>query len=99
MEAESKAVPNFNSKMMDCIVCGKKMFYSDENLVHVCLEGGHGVLCYFEPDNCWFAASEETSIYLAKRGVKFHFIPKGVLENANIQSDFKCEYEDVQKKI
>src|SRR5487761_1514923 len=98
LQAEPKvAVPNFNSKEMHCIVCGKKMFYSEENLVHVCLEEEHGVLCFFEPDNCWFAASEKTSLELAKRGIKFHFIPKQVFENANIQLDFKCEYEDTRK--
>ncbi len=93
------AIPRFNSKEMNCIVCGKMMFYSEENLVHVCLEEGHGVLCYFEPDSCWFAASERTSIELAKKGVKFHFIPKGVLENADLQPGFKCDYIDTQKKI
>ena len=92
-----ESVPNFNSKEMNCVVCGKRMFYSKENLVHVCLEEAHGVLCFFEPDNCWFAASEKTSLDMAKRGIKFHFIPKQVFENANIQLDFKCEYEDTRK--
>ncbi|MGI0081114.1 MAG: hypothetical protein ACRECH_16005 [Nitrososphaerales archaeon] len=86
-------VPNFNGREMNCILCGKKMFYSEENLVHVCLEEEHGVLCFFEPDNCWFAASEKTSLDLAKKGIKFHFIPKQIFENANLQLDFNCEYD------
>jgi hypothetical protein len=94
MTTESKLeTPNFNSKEMKCIICGKEMFYSKENFVHVCLEEGHGVLCYFEPDSCWFAASERTSLELAKKGIKFHYIPKEVFENANLQ-EFKCEYKD-----
>jgi len=84
---------------MNCIVCGEKMFFSEENLVHVCLNEGHGVLCYFEPDSCWFAAKEETALDLGKKGIKFHYIPKGVFENAGIgQSDFKCEYNESEKK-
>jgi hypothetical protein len=82
-------LPPFNSKELNCIFCGKKMFYSEENLVHVCLEESHGTLCYFEPDKCWFAASEKTAAELEKKGLKFHFIPKNVFENANF--DFKCD--------
>jgi hypothetical protein len=81
-------LPAFNSKEMDCIFCQKKMFYSEENLVHVCLEESHGTLCYFEPDKCWFAAKEETALKLEKKGLKFHFIPKSVFEDANFE--FKC---------
>jgi hypothetical protein len=92
-------VPDFNTKEMSCIMCGKPMFYAKENLVHVCLEESHGILCYFEPDSCWFAASENTSLELAKRGIKFHFIPKGILENADLQPEFNCEYKETQKKI
>ena len=87
-------IPNFNSKDMNCIMCGKKMFYAQENLVHVCLEGQHGTLCFFEPDSCWFAASEITALELGRRGIKFHYIPKEVFENANLQTDFKCDYPD-----
>ena len=95
----SQPQPQFKSKEMDCIVCGKKMFFSEENLVHVCLDEGHGILCYFEPDTCWFAAKEETALVLGKKGIKFHFIPKGVFENAGLGSpEFKCEYGDVSAK-
>ncbi len=66
------------------------MFYSEENLVHVCLDEKHGVLCYFEPDSCWFAASEETAAEIGKRGLKFHFIPGSVFENANLEQ-FSCD--------
>lgn len=86
-------IPPFNSRQMACIFCGKTMFYSDENLVHVCLEESHGALCYFEPDQCWFAANENTAFELGKRGLKFHFIPKSVFENANL-TEFKCEYDN-----
>ena len=82
-------IPAFKTKEMDCIFCGKKMFYSEENLVHVCLEESHGTLCFFEPDSCWFAASEETAVELGRKGLKFHFIPKSVFENANFE--FKCD--------
>lgn len=85
------SLPEFNSKERSCLMCGKTMFYSKENLVHVCLEESHGVLCFFEPDECWFAASEATAQNLATKGVKFHFIPKDVFENAGLK-DFKCEY-------
>jgi uroporphyrinogen-III synthase len=72
------------------------MFFSSENLVHVCLEQSHGTLCYFEPDKCWFAASEETALELGKRGLKFHFIPKSVFKNANL-IQFACDYKDDKK--
>ncbi|HZW55480.1 MAG TPA: hypothetical protein VFF30_04250 [Nitrososphaerales archaeon] len=91
--ATSSAIPAFNSKTMECIMCKEKMFYSEENLVHVCLNEKHGVLCFFEPDSCWFAASENTALELGKLGIKFHFIPKNVFENAGL-ADFKCEYSD-----
>jgi hypothetical protein len=73
-------------------MCGKKMFYSPENLVQVCLNEEHGILCYFEGDSCWFAASETTAAELARRELKFHFIPKHVFENAGL-SEFECEYK------
>jgi hypothetical protein len=82
-------IPEFNSKQMDCIICCNKMFYSEENLVHVCLEESHGTLCYFEPDKCWFAANQDTALQLERRGIKFHIIPKSVFENANLE--FKCD--------
>ena len=90
-------LPKFNSKEINCLMCGKPMFYSEENLVHVCLEEGHGILCYFEPDSCWFAASENTALELGKRGVKFHFIPKSVFENGGIGDAFKCDYKNEEK--
>ena len=75
------------------------MFYSEENLVHVCLNEGYGVLCYFEPDSCWFAAKEKTALELGKKGIKFHFIPKSVFENAGIgQPGFECRYSDSQNE-
>ena len=83
-------LPGLNTKEMECIFCGSKMFYSAENLVHVCLVESHGTLCYFEPDKCWFAASEKTAAELAKKGLKFHFIASSVFENANLQ-EFKCD--------
>ena len=93
-----QTLPEFKTSEMACIECGERMFYSKENLVHVCLNQTHGVLCYFEPDSCWFASKEETAIELAKKGMKFHFIPKGVFENAGIgQPDFVCEYSDSGK--
>ena len=72
-------------------MCGQKMFYSSENLVHVCLKEEHGILCFFEPDSCWFAAKEETAVELGRRSVKFHFIPKNVFENSGLGVDFKCD--------
>ena len=91
-EQSAGPLPEFNSKKMECIMCGERMFYSEENLVHVCLNEAHGVLCYFEPDSCWFAAIENTALELGRKGLKFHFIPKGVFENAGLGADFKCEY-------
>jgi hypothetical protein len=83
---------------MNCIICGKKMFYSSENLVHVCLDDGHGALCFFEPDTCWFAVSEETAFKLASMKVKFHLIPKEVLENAGLGGmEFQCDYKEKQE--
>ncbi len=73
------------------------MFYSEENLVHVCLEELHGILCYFEPDSCWFAANMDTAEKLGAMGLKFHYIPKGIFENADIGKDFKCEYSNEGK--
>lgn len=79
---------------MECIFCKKTMFYSEENLVHVCLDETHGTLCYFEPDKCWFAADEDTAMELGKRGIKFHFIPKSVFENMNLP-EFKCDNNEL----
>jgi hypothetical protein len=98
MEQQTTKVPEFKSKEMECIMCGSKMFYSGENLVHVCLDNKHGVLCYFEPDSCWFAASEKTALELSNRGVKFHFIPQSVFENSGIGADFKCDYPKEERK-
>ncbi|MGI0091856.1 MAG: hypothetical protein ACREBS_09115 [Nitrososphaerales archaeon] len=97
MEQQTKT-PSFNSKEMKCIACGETMFYSKDNLVHVCLKSSHGILAYFEPDSCWFAAEESTAIDLSKKGIKYHFIPKSVFENGGIGPDFECEYSDKQKK-
>jgi len=88
----TKEIPDLQGREMDCIQCGKKMFYSEENLVHVCLEESHGVLCYYVGDSCWFAAKEETAVELAKKGIKYHFIPPSIFENAGIGANFQCEY-------
>jgi hypothetical protein len=72
------------------------MFYSEENLVHVCLDESHGALCYFEPDSCWFAAKQETALELARRDIKFHFIPPQVFENADLVQ-FACDKNESGK--
>ena len=90
---EETKTPSFNSKQMSCIMCGETMFYSPENLVHVCLKADHGILAFFEPDSCWFAADEKTVVKLDKKGIKYHFIPKNVFENGGIGTNFECDYE------
>ncbi|MHB8567491.1 MAG: hypothetical protein ACYC7D_02245 [Nitrososphaerales archaeon] len=92
------SIPNFNSKERACVTCDKTMFYSQENLVHVCLTEDHGILCYFEPDDCWFAAKEATAKELEKRGLKFHFIPKNVFESAGLK-EFTCDYDAEAKTV
>lgn len=84
---------------MNCIECGQKMFYSEENLVHVCLNETHGVLCYYVADSCWFAAKEETALDLSKKQIKFHFIPPGIFENAGIGANFQCEYSEKKDQL
>ncbi|GEM_PF-1492345 len=97
-QTQSNSIPSFNCREMNCVICGKKMFYSSENLVHVCLDDGHGALCFFEPDTCWFAVSEETAFKLASMKVKFHLIPKEVLENAGLGGmEFQCDYKEKQE--
>lgn len=76
---------------MNCIICGERMFYSQENFVHVCLNEEHGILAYFEPDKCWFAASELTVVKLKEAGVKHHYIPKQVFENGGIDTKIICD--------
>jgi hypothetical protein len=92
LPAQEKKIPQFNSHEMECTICGKTMFYSKENLVHVCLEEAHGTLCYFEPDSCWFVASEGTALEFQKKGLKFHIIPNGVLEAANFEAVYNAEH-------
>ena len=70
------------------------MFFSEENLVHVCLKESHGILCYYVGDSCWFAAKEETALDLSKKGIKYHFIPQSIFENAGIGADFECDYSE-----
>lgn len=87
---ERTEIPNFDSETK-CIICGEKMFYSPENLVHVCLREDHGILAYFEPDKCWFAASESTVVKLKEAGVKHHFIPRHVFENGGLDTNLVCD--------
>ena len=91
---QSQSPPDLKGKEMNCIECGEKMFYSEENLVHVCLNESHGILCYYVADSCWFAAKEETALDLSKRGIKSHFISGSVFQNAGIGTDFKCDYSE-----
>lgn len=72
------------------------MFYSPENLVHVCLNNDHGILAFFEPDSCWFAAEERTVVKLKEKGIKHHYIPKHVFENGGIGENFVCEENGTQ---
>lgn len=67
------------------------MFYSPENLVHVCTREDHGLLAYFEPDKCWFAASEPAVAKLKEVGAKHHFIPKHVFENGGLDTNLKLD--------
>jgi hypothetical protein len=89
--------PRLHPKEMNCIFCGEKMFYSEDNFVHVCLAGDHGILAYFEPDSCWFAAEETTVAKLKQKGVKHHYIPKHVFENGGIGENFECDNKDQEK--
>jgi hypothetical protein len=91
---ETQNIPDLKGKEMNCVECGQKMFYSEENLVHVCLNELHGILCYYVGDSCWFAAKEETALGLSKKGIKFHFIPPNIFQNAGIGANFECEYSD-----
>jgi hypothetical protein len=92
MQSDQKsAIPDLKSKEMSCIMCGETMFYSEENLVHVCLKESHGILCYYVGDSCWFAAKEDTAFDLQKRGIKYHFIPASIFQNAGIGANFKCD--------
>lgn len=91
METKSK-IADLKGPDMACIQCGEKMYYSEENLVHVCLNPAHGILCYYVADSCWFAASEKTALDLSKKGIKYHFIPDSIFQNAGIAADFVCEY-------
>lgn len=94
--SEQAERPHFNSKDLNCIMCGEKMFYSQENLVHVCLNNNHGILAFFEPDSCWFAAEEGTVVKLKEKGIKHHYIPKHVFENGGIGENFVCEENGTQ---
>jgi hypothetical protein len=94
---EETKTPGFNSKEMKCIMCGETMFYSPENLVYVCLRQEHGILAYFEPDSCWFAAEESTVAKLEAKKIKYHFIPKSVFENGGIGATFECDQEDKER--
>lgn len=98
MTKVEQQIPKFNSKDMKCVMCGEVMFYSSENLVHVCLKGDHGVLAFFEPDACWFAAEEKTVKKLAEKNVKYHFIPKSVFENGGIGAGFECDQHGTDSK-
>jgi hypothetical protein len=89
---EKTTLPNLKGEEMNCIECGEKMFFSEENLVHVCLNESHGILCYYVGDSCWFAAKEETALDLSKKGIKYHFIPQSIFENAGIGPEFECDY-------
>jgi hypothetical protein len=89
---EETTMPDMKGQEMNCIECREKMFFSEENLVHVCLNESHGILCYFLGDSCWFAAKEETALDLSKKGIKYHFIPQSIFENAGIGSNFECDY-------
>jgi hypothetical protein len=83
-----------NEKELSCIICNRTMFYSRDNLMHVCLNEGHGVLCFYEIDNCWFAAKENTALELARKGLKFHIIPQKIFENAGLDpGTFQCDYK------
>lgn len=96
--AEKATIPDLKGSEMKCIECNETMFYSEENLVHVCLNESHGVLCYYVADSCWFAAKQETALNLSKRGIKYHFIPESIFQNAGIGPDFECEYSSPKKQ-
>jgi hypothetical protein len=98
MQGHQSNVPEFNSKEKECIICKAPMFYSKENLVHVCLRNDHGILAFFEPDSCWFAAEEKTVLELSRKGVKNHFIPQNVFETGGIGSDFECAYQESERE-
>ena len=46
----------------------------------------------FSEISCWFAAKEETALDLSKKGIKYHFIPQSIFENAGIGANFECDY-------
>jgi len=69
-----------------CILCSKKMFFTKEMQVHVCLNKEHGVLAYYKLDDCYFTSREDVGLKLAKEGRKFHMIEPDVLKMIGVES-------------
>ncbi|MBI2184559.1 MAG: hypothetical protein HYU39_06330 [Thaumarchaeota archaeon] len=70
---------------MDCILCGKEMFFDKINLTYVCLNEQHGVLAFFTIDQCYFTSRQEVGEDLIKRGHKYHLIPEDVLAMLDVK--------------
>ena len=71
---------------VDCIICGRRMYYAEEFRVNVCLNEDHGVLAFYHPDNCYFTSREDIGLRFTKEGRKFHMIEPDVLKMMGVKS-------------
>ena len=55
---------NPNKGDLDCILCGKVMYYNKNMVVYVCLNKSHGVLAYYGVDDCYFTSREQIGAQL-----------------------------------
>ncbi len=89
---EGCEMPNTNSSRpkavkedLTCILCGSKMLYQKNLMTHVCMNKEHGVLAYYDVDNCYFTSREDIGARFLKEGRKFHFIQPEVLQMIGVE--------------
>ncbi len=70
---------NPNKGDLDCILCGKVMYYDKNMVVYVCLNKSHGVLAYYAVDDCYFTSREQIGVQFLKEGRKFHMLQPEVM--------------------
>lgn len=76
---------NPNKGDLDCILCGKVMYYNKNMVVYVCLNKSHGVLAYYGVDDCYFTSREQIGAQFLKEGRKFHMLQPEVMAMMGVE--------------
>ncbi len=86
MPSPGSAGPPIDDSERTCVLCGKKMFYAKELMMHLCTNKDHGAFAYAATDDCYFTSREDIGGRLQKSRLKFHVVKPEIFQMLGVGS-------------